>query len=427
LAGVVAVYSLIVRRSQFHPFAWSSGIVKIMNYDVIIVGGGIVGLATALAVGERFPQARLVVCEKEAHWAAHQTGHNSGVIHAGVYYTPGSLKAQMAVTGSQLLVAFCREHRIAHEVCGKLIVATAPEERARLEALFQRAVANGLPVRMIGPDEIREREPHVRAVAAIHSPTTGIVNYRQVAETFARVVAERGGDLRLNTRVEQIHEHATGVSVTTSQGTLEARRLINCAGLQSDRVAQRAGVQTRMKIVPFRGEYYELVPEKRHLVQGLIYPVPNPDFPFLGVHFTRMIDGTVHAGPNAVLAFKREGYRKIDVDLRDLADVLTYPAFWKLAGRYAGEGLREMARSASKALFVRSMQRLIPAIRAADVVPTHAGVRAQALTADGALHDDFLIIEGKRSLHVCNAPSPAATASIAIGKAIAARLPHDEG
>jgi L-2-hydroxyglutarate oxidase len=398
-----------------------------MPYDVIIVGGGIVGLATALALGERFPQARLVVCEKEASWAAHQTGHNSGVIHAGVYYKPGSLKAQLAVAGNRSMVAFCREHGIAHAVCGKLIVATEPAERPRLEALFQRAVANGLPVRLIGPAEIREREPHVRAVAAIHSPTTGIVNYRQVAETFARLVAARGGDLRLNTRVERIEEQATGVTVTTNQGRIQARRLINCAGLHSDRVAQRAGVATGMRIVPFRGEYYELVPEQRHLVHGLIYPVPNPNFPFLGVHLTRMIDGTVHAGPNAVLAFKREGYRKTDVDLPDLAEVLTYPAFWKLAATYAGEGVREMARSVSKTLFVRSLQRLVPAIRAADVVPTHAGVRAQALMANGALQDDFLIIAGKRSLHVCNAPSPAATASIAIGKAIAERLPYDEG
>ena len=347
------------------------------------------------------------------------------MIHAGVYYKPGSLKARMAVAGSQSMVAFCCEHGIAHKVCGKLIVATTPAERERLDALFQRALANGLPVRTIGPEEIREREPHVQAIAAIYSPTTGIVNYTQVAEAFARLIAAQGGELRLNTRVEQIDEQATGVTVTTNQGRIQARRLINCAGLHSDRVAQRAGVRTGMKIVPFRGEYYELVPEKRHLVNGLIYPVPNPNFPFLGVHFTRMIDGTVHAGPNAVLAFKREGYRKTDVDLRDLAEVLTYPAFWKLAATYADEGLKEMLRSASKTLFVRSMQRLIPAIRAADVIPTHAGVRAQALMANGALQDDFLIIEGKHSLHVCNAPSPAATASIEIGKTIAERLTID--
>lgn len=393
------------------------------QYDFVIVGGGIVGLATAMALGERFPRARLVVCEKEPRWAAHQTGNNSGVIHAGVYYKPGSLKARFARDGNASMVAFCREHGIPHEVCGKLIVATEAGERDRLEELFRRATANGLPVRKVGPEEIREREPHVRAVAGIFSPTTGIVSYARVAEAFARIVGERGGELRLNTRVAQIHERDDGVTVETSAGEIGGRFLINCAGLHSDRVAQRAGLRTGMKIVPFRGEYYETVPEQRHLVQGLIYPVPNPNFPFLGVHFTRMIDGTVHAGPNAVLALKREGYRKSDVSLRDAAEVLTYPAFWKLAARFMDEGLKEMVRSASKAVFVRSMQRLIPEIRARDVVPTHAGVRAQALMDDGTLMDDFVILDGRRSIHVCNAPSPAATASIEIGKAIAARAP----
>jgi L-2-hydroxyglutarate oxidase len=392
-------------------------------YDFVIVGGGIVGLATALALGTRSPAARIVVCEKESHWAAHQTGNNSGVIHAGVYYKPGSLKAKMAFEGNRSMVAFCQQHGIAHEVCGKVIVATEAAELERLENLFQRAQANGLPVRKIGPEEIREREPHVQAVAGIYSPTTGIVNYKQVTETYARLVGEQGGELRLNTKVERIHERADGVTVETNNGSMEARFLINCAGLHSDRVAKLAGVETRMKIVPFRGEYYETVPDKRYLVKGLIYPVPNPNFPFLGVHFTRMIDGTVHAGPNAVLALKREGYRKIDFDPRDLADVLTYPAFWKLAGKYMDEGVKEMVRSASKAVFVKSMQRLIPEIQARDVVPTHAGVRAQALMDDGTLMDDFVIIDGRRSIHVCNAPSPAATASLEIGKAIVERLP----
>jgi len=393
------------------------------NYDFIIVGGGIIGLSTAMALGTRYPSARIVVCEKESGWAAHQTGNNSGVIHAGVYYKPGSLKAKFAQAGNRSMVEFCQEHGIAHEVCGKLIVATEQSELDQLEKLFQRAIANGLPVRKIGPAEIREREPHVRAIAGIYSPTTGIVNYRQVTEAYARIVAQQGGELRLNTRVDAIREHADGVTVETSTGTLNGRFLINCAGLHSDRVAQAAGVQTRMKIVPFRGEYFETVPEKRHLVKTLIYPVPNPNFPFLGVHFTRMIDGTVHAGPNAVLALKREGYRKIDFSLRDFAEVMTYPAFWKLAGKFMDEGLKEMLRSASKALFVKSMQRLIPEIQARDVIPTHAGVRAQALMDDGTLMDDFVIIDGKRSIHVCNAPSPAATASIEIGKAIVARLP----
>jgi L-2-hydroxyglutarate oxidase len=395
-----------------------------MHYDFIIVGGGIIGLSTAMALGKRFPQARLVVCEKEAGWAAHQTGNNSGVIHAGVYYKPGSLKAKFARDGNRSMVEFCQQHGIPHEVCGKVIVATEASELERLDNLFQRATANGLPVRKIGPEEIREREPHVRAIAGIWSPTTGIVNYKQVTETYARIVREQGGELRLNTRVEQIHERGDGVTVETNNGSIQGRFLINCAGLHSDRVAQKAGVKTRMKIVPFRGEYFETVPDKRYLVKGLIYPVPNPNFPFLGVHFTRMIDGTVHAGPNAVLALKREGYRKTDVDLRDFAEVMTYPAFWKLAGKFMDEGLKEMVRSASKAVFVKSMQRLIPEIQTRDVIPTHAGVRAQALMDDGALMDDFVIIDGQRSIHVCNAPSPAATASIEIGKAIVERLPE---
>jgi (S)-2-hydroxyglutarate dehydrogenase len=393
------------------------------TYDYLIVGGGIVGLATAMALGKQHPQAQIAVCEKEPRWAAHQTGNNSGVIHAGVYYKPGSLKAKFARAGSRSMVAFCQEHGIAHEVCGKLIVATAPDELERLEGLYQRALANGLEAQKVGPEQIREREPYVRALAGFYVPTTGIVNYTQVTEAYARIVAEQGGELLLGTRVESIAERGDAVTVETSRGTMRARCLINCAGLHSDRVARRAGARTNMKIVPFRGEYYELVPEKRHMVKGLIYPVPNPNFPFLGVHFTRMIDGTVHAGPNAVLALKREGYKKTDIDLRDMAEVLTYPAFWKLAGKYMGEGIKEMIRSASKAMFVRSMRQIIPDITAADVVPTHAGVRAQALMSDGTLMDDFVIVSQGRSVHVCNAPSPAATASIEIGKAIVERVP----
>ncbi|WP_245863313.1 L-2-hydroxyglutarate oxidase [Candidatus Viridilinea mediisalina] len=390
---------------------------------MLIVGGGIVGLATALALTERYPHLRVLLCEKEDRWAAHQTGRNSGVIHAGIYYRPGSLKATMARAGSRSMVAFCQAHGIAHDLCGKLIVATTPAELPRLHALLERAQANGLPARLVDPAEIREREPYVQAVAAIFSPTTGIVDYRLVAERMAQLLAERGVELRLQTRVEQISEHARGVRVETNAGAFEADHLINCAGLHSDRVARMAGLHTGMRIIPFRGEYYELVPERRHLVRGLIYPVPNPAFPFLGVHFTRMIDGSVHAGPNAVLALKREGYHKLAFNLRDSAEVLSYPAFWHLARKYLGEGSKEMLRSASKTLFVRSMQRLIPSIRAQDVVPTHAGVRAQALMADGQLQDDFVIIHSTRSTHVCNAPSPAATAALEIGAAIVERLP----
>ncbi|MEI7643599.1 MAG: L-2-hydroxyglutarate oxidase [Chloroflexales bacterium] len=397
-----------------------------ITYDFLIIGGGIVGLSTAMAIKKQYPQALVAVCEKEAQWAAHQTGNNSGVIHAGVYYKPGSLKAQFAQKGQRSMVEFCREQDIAYEVCGKLIVATAPGERERLENLYQRALANGLEAQRVGPEQIREREPHVRAVAGIYIPSTGIVNYTQVTEAYARIVRDLGGELYLNTKVLSIKERKDVVTVKTSRGKMQARFLINCAGLHSDRVASMAGARTNMKIIPFRGEYYELVPTRRHLVKGLIYPVPNPNFPFLGVHFTRMIDHTVHAGPNAVLALKREGYKKTDIDLRDLGEVLSYPAFWKLAGKYMDEGLKEMLRSASKTLFVRSMQQIIPEISAKDVVPTHAGVRAQALMRDGTLMDDFVIISSGRAIHICNAPSPAATASIEIGKAIVARLPVPE-
>ncbi|NTV99886.1 MAG: L-2-hydroxyglutarate oxidase [Oscillochloris sp.] len=396
------------------------------TYDYLIVGGGIVGLSTAMALGKQYPQARIAICEKESSWAAHQTGNNSGVIHAGVYYKPGSLKAKFARSGQRSMVEFCQEHDISYEVCGKLIVATAKNELERLENLYLRAQANGLDAKKISPEQIREREPHVRAVAGIYIPSTGIVNYTQVSEAYAQIISRQGGELHLNTRVRSIRERGDIVTVKTSQGKMQTRYLINCAGLHSDRVANMAHARTNMKIVPFRGEYYELVPEKRHLVKGLIYPVPNPNFPFLGVHFTRMIDGTVHAGPNAVLALKREGYKKTDIDLRDMSEVLSYPAFWKLAGKYMGEGLKEMLRSASKTLFVHSMQRIIPEIRAKDVVPTHAGVRAQALMHDGTLMDDFVIINSGRAIHVCNAPSPAATASIEIGKAIVERVPSPD-
>ncbi|MEM8604551.1 MAG: L-2-hydroxyglutarate oxidase, partial [Cyanobacteria bacterium P01_H01_bin.121] len=308
-------------------------------------------------------------------------------------------------------------------VCGKLIVATQADELPRLEALYQRGLENGLAVTKITQAEAAELEPHVQCLAAIRVPTTGIVNYRQVCEQYAAIAQQQGATLKLNTRVTSIHTEAKQQVLETTQGEVHSKFLINCAGLYSDRVAKLGQMKPPAKIVPFRGEYYELVPERRSLVRGLIYPVPNPAFPFLGVHFTRMIDGSVHAGPNAVLSFKREGYRKTDLDLGDLLDVLTYPGFWKLAAKHADEGLREMVRSFSKTAFVQSLQQLIPEVEAADVIPTHAGVRAQALRPTGDLVDDFLLIQGERSLHVCNAPSPAATASLEIGKAIVAQLP----
>lgn len=398
---------------------------RVPMYDVAIIGGGIVGLATAMTLSQRYPDARLVVLEKETTWAAHQTGRNSGVIHSGIYYKPGSFKARFAREGNRSMVEFCQQHGIAYERCGKVIVATTPGELPQLDKLYERGLANGLELRKLGPAELREIEPHVRGLAALHVPDAGIVSYTQVAQCYARLTEAQGGELRLGTRVERIHERGDRTVLETNRGTLETRFLINCAGLHSDRIARRGGVASAAKIVPFRGEYYELTPERRYLVKHLIYPVPNPDFPFLGVHFTRMIDGDVHAGPNAVLSLKREGYTKLDVDLRDTIDVLSYGGFWKLARKHWRDGAQEIIRSLSKRAFVRSLQQLIPEVQADDLVPSQAGVRAQALTSDGSLVDDFLIVRGSRSMHVCNAPSPAATASLAIGKSVVEQLPSD--
>jgi L-2-hydroxyglutarate oxidase len=392
------------------------------KFDFAIIGGGIVGLSTGMALGQRYPEARILVLEKEQSWAYHQTGHNSGVIHSGIYYKPGSLKAKLGREGNRSMVEFCQQHGIEHEVCGKVIVATEAKELPLLENLYQRGLTNGLSLRKIDPEELKEIEPHVNGLAGIHVPSTGIVNFKQVAETFAHLIGEQGGTLQLNTKVEKIMENGQGVVIESTGGAFQTHFLINCAGLHSDRVARLGQAKTNMKIVPFRGEYYDLKPEKRYLVKNLIYPVPNPNFPFLGVHFTRMIDGGVHAGPNAVLSFKREGYKKSDFDLRDFGEVMTYPAFWKLARQNWQEGAKEIYRSLRKAAFVRSMQTLIPVIRADDVMPGHAGIRAQALMDDGRLMDDFLIIPSRNSIHICNAPSPAATASIEIGKAIVERI-----
>ena len=390
-------------------------------YDFAVIGGGIVGLSTARALLKRHPGAGVVVLEKEASWARHQTGHNSGVIHSGVYYKPGSLKARFSREGAAALVEFCREHGIAHEICGKVIVATQLREMPLLKNLYERGLENGLGVEKIGPEELREIEPYAAGLAALRVPETGIVDYVGVARAFAEEISGEGGELRPGTRVEGVSERGNGVEVSTSRGTLRARTLVNCAGLYSDRVAAMSGVAPPAKIVPFRGEYYELSPQKRALVKGLIYPVPNPAFPFLGVHFTRMVEGGVEAGPNAVLGLAREGYGKTDVNLRELAEILGYGAFWRLAARNWWTGAGEVFRSLSKRVFVRSLQRLVPEVREEDLVPAEAGVRAQALKKDGALVDDFLIVEGDRSVHVLNAPSPAATACIPIGESVAER------
>ncbi len=392
-------------------------------YDYAIIGGGIVGLAVAWALVERRERTRLLVVEKEKEWAQHQTGRNSGVIHSGIYYKPGTLKARLCRNGNRRMQEFCATHRIRCDMCGKVIVATETSELPALEKLYQRGLENNLPVRRLKGDEVREMEPHVRCLAGVHVPSTGIVDFVAVCRKLTELMTDRGSDLRLNTKVNAIrfaHERAV---LDTTQGQFEARWLINCAGLHSDRVARLAGASPEAKIVPFRGEYYEVKPERRSLVRHLIYPVPNPDFPFLGVHFTRMMDGSVHAGPNAVLSFKREGYRRRDFNLRDFLETMLFPGFWRLAGRNAREGLKEMHRSFSKAAFVRSLQRLIPEIQKDDLVPAKAGVRAQALRRDGALVDDFLIVRGPNAIHVCNAPSPAATASLEIGRAIVDQLP----
>jgi L-2-hydroxyglutarate oxidase len=348
-------------------------------YDFAIIGGGIVGLSTGISLSQCYPNARIVVLEKESRLAYHQTGHNSGVIHSGIYYKPGSFKAKFTRSGNCSMVTFCREHGIDHEVCGKVIIATEEKELPLLENLYQRGLENGLNVTKLSSEKVKEIEPHVRCLAGIWVPTAGIVDFSQVCDKYADLIKSQGGEVYLNAKVEKIFETSKGQVLETNNGTFETRFTINCAGLHSDRVAKLGKINPLAKIVPFRGEYYELKPEKRYLVKNLIYPVPNPAFPFLGVHFTRMIDGSVHAGPNAVLSFKREGYNKTDFNLRDFAEVITYPGFWKLAAKHANEGTQEMLRSFSKAAFVHSLQKLIPEVQADDIVPTHSGVRAQAL------------------------------------------------
>jgi L-2-hydroxyglutarate oxidase len=375
-----------------------------------------------MVLGQRRPELKLIVLEKESEIARHQTGRNSGVIHSGIYYKPGSLKARFAREGNRKMVEFCTKHGVSHEVCGKVIVATNDKELPLLEELYRRGLENGLAVRKLSSEEVREIEPHVRCKRGLAVPSTGIVNYREVCLKYVGLIEQQGGVVKTGVRAGKIEQRGRVYTIETTAGAIETGFLINCGGLQSDRLARQAGQKPEAKIVPFRGEYYELVPKKRHLVRTLVYPVPNPQFPFLGVHFTRMIDGSVHAGPNAVLAFKREGYRKTDFDFSDLRETLAYRGFWKLARRHYKEGFAEIYRSLSKAAFVRSLQRLVPEVRADDLIPASSGVRAQALMPDGKLVDDFLIMNGQNSIHVCNAPSPAATASLEIGAAIAEKF-----
>jgi (S)-2-hydroxyglutarate dehydrogenase len=389
------------------------------RYNAIIIGGGIVGLAAALGITRRFPHLKLLVLEKEARVARHQSGHNSGVIHSGVYYKPGSLKARLCVTGAAAMVEFCREHGIAHNVCGKVIVATRNEELPRLEDLRNRGEANGLNgLRLIGTEELREIEPHANGLKALLVPSTGVTDYAAVCEKYAELITAGGGVILTSAAVVGIRRLANEIVVETPRGAFSTTWLLNCAGLFSDRISRMAGDNPGVMIVPFRGEYYDLVPERAPLVRALIYPVPDPRFPFLGVHFTRRITGRVDAGPNAVIALAREGYRHGDMNVRDLVSFLAFPGFWRMARKHWRSGLDEWHRSLSKRAFVRALQRLLPEVTENDLVPGGSGVRAQALSPNGALVDDFHFVPSGKVLHVLNVPSPAATASLAIGKAI---------
>jgi len=390
--------------------------------DVAIMGGGIVGLATAYELTQRFPACRVVVLEKETAVAAHQTGHNSGVLHSGMYYRPGTLRAQNCRSGKAAMEAFCAAEGIPFDLCGKVIVALAEDELPALQGIFERGTANGVRCEMIGRERLLEIEPHAAGIRAIHVPEAGIVDYRQVAERLAAIVRQREGRVVTSARVTGIRQQAESVVVETTAGAFEARYAVNCTGLHSDRTTALSGVKPDVRIVPFRGEFYDLLPAARHLVRGLIYPVPDTRFPFLGVHFTKTIHGGVECGPNAVLAFAREGYRKTDVNLRDLWESLTWPGFRKMAWRHWRKGAGEMWRSISKRAFVRALQRLLPEIRAEHLETAPAGVRAQAIGRDGLLVDDFVIQLAGRVVNVGNAPSPAATAALNIGRLIVDQL-----
>jgi len=394
-----------------------------MNYDAVIVGGGIVGLATAWRLLEAWPQTKLLLLEKESRLAAHQTGNNSGVLHSGLYYKPGSEKAKLSVGGLREMVAFCREHSIAHEQCGKIVVATAEDELPRLDNLWERGNANGLlGLRKLNPQQIKEIEPHAAGIAAIHVPQEGIVDYPGVCEKLGELIRKAGGEIRLNTRVLKIVSDSGAQIVETSAGTFRTKFVITCGGLHADRLVKAAGQKSSAKIIPFRGEYFKIKKERQFLVRNLIYPVPDPKFPFLGVHFTRLIHGGIEAGPNAVLAFAREGYKWSDINLSDLAESLCYPGLWKFLAKYPSMCGYEIRRSLSRAEFTRSLQKLVPEIRESDLETGGSGVRAQAMLPDGKLVEDFHFQEAPGVLHVVNAPSPAATASLAIGRKIVERV-----
>ena len=395
----------------------NSGSVESQQYDVAIVGGGIIGLSTAMQLLERSPDLSIAVIEKEERLAQHQTGHNSGVIHSGIYYRPGSWKSTFCVGGKQRLLEFCDENEIEYDPCGKVIVATDESELGRLDDLYERGTANGVPdLEMVGPERLAEIEPHTYGVRALWAPHTGIVDYVRVANAYAGKFQSAGGDIFTGAAVTGARQIASGTALETQRGALQARHVINCGGLYADRLAAMMGEQTDVRIIPFRGEYYKLAEASEDLVKGLIYPVPDPRFPFLGVHYTRNIHGYVEAGPNAVLAWAREGYRKSDVSIGETAGALTFPGFWKMTAKHWKTGMQEMRRSYRKSVFVNDLRKLIPEINPEDLEPGGSGVRAQAVSSSGAILDDFHILRGQHALHVLNAPSPGATSSLAIGE-----------
>ncbi|MFQ5682449.1 MAG: L-2-hydroxyglutarate oxidase [Candidatus Binatia bacterium] len=397
------------------------------HFDLIVIGGGIIGLATAMEITEKYPSMKLLLLEKERQLALHQTAHNSGVIHSGIYYKPGSIKAQTCVSGRKALLEFCNRQGIPYELCGKVIVATAEEEIPRLEELHQRGKANGVQgLQLIEPKTLKEIEPNANGIRALYAPTTGIIDFTLVARAYAAKIQSGGGEILTSHEVTDIRQAGSGLVIRTAPGEFYTQYLINCGGLFSDQLARmttrfrssQVGVEEELRIVPFRGEYYSIIPERRSLVRGLIYPVPDPNYPFLGVHFTRTIHGEVEAGPNAILALAREGYRRSDINLHDLWKMISYKGFWSMARAHWKTGIGELYRSASKPAFVSALQRLVPEVKPEDLQPGGAGVRAQAVSGAGALIDDFALSQAGNTIHLLNAPSPGATASLAIGKKI---------
>jgi len=394
-----------------------------MNYDIIVVGAGIVGLASALKILEKNPSLKLLILEKEDSIAKHQTGNNSGVIHSGIYYKPGSLKSTNCLNGYKMLLDFCDKHEVKYDICGKVIVATSEKEIPYMKNLYERGLQNGLTgLKILNPDEVKEIEPHVECKASIKVPQTGIIDYTEVCNKYLELILNQGSSIKFNESVTGINIKSDHCEVITQNSAYESRFVVTCAGLQSDRIAKMTHPELQIKIIPFRGEYYTIKKEKHYLVKNLIYPVPNPEFPFLGVHFTRMIDDEREAGPNAVLAFKREGYTKTSFNLGDAVETFAFPGFHKVIKRNWKVGIGEFYRSYYKPAFVKALQKLVPEIQSEDLVVGGAGIRAQACSKDGGLLDDFYIVEHKRIFHVCNAPSPAATSSLSIGDYLANKV-----